>query len=157
MRSFLLLAAVVLIAAAVAGCGGETAIRSGEEASHYIDDVLRGVKDPSAFKLADGATPVARAALADAQPLSEMQRLVDEAPDATCTAAGIISTASGAKPESPEAVTLDPAGELQARNRARDQGVPDSVRDRVFHAALQMAQSTLVDAAAKACTAAQTA
>lgn len=129
-------------------------VRSGDDAIRYVDDVLRG-KNAQKFSLADDAAPVARAAIDDREPLLRFQEVVDAAPDAACDVAGLVSDAAGAVPGSVAPLTLDLQDRLRIPIAASERGVPQDLATRVIEAAVEMAQSTWLEAADKACEIAQ--
>lgn len=140
---------------AVGGCGGKAAIKTPSQARSYIEDVLRSGKNPNEFELADNATPVAVAARADAAPLKRFREVVGESADAACIVAGLVSDAADAAPQSVLPVTLE-GSELVAINfDASRHGVSSEHTTRVLNAALEMSQSTWVEAAGNACDVAQ--
>lgn len=126
-------------------------MKSTDDVGRYVDDVLRGKKSADDFKLGDGATPVARAALEDREPLKRFQQVVDEAPNAACHVAGLVSDAADPSAGFFTPMRLDSEDVSGIKLEALGNGIPQRHTDRVVDAAREMAQSTWVDAADTAC------
>jgi hypothetical protein len=126
-------------------------VRNGDDAVRYVDDIVHGKSAVDDFKVADNATPVAEAAVADAEPLTAFQQAVEQAPDQICTIAGLISDVGGAVPGSVDPVVLDTPQLMYISFEASAAGVPNDLTTRVLSAARDMSQITLVTATDKAC------
>jgi hypothetical protein len=130
-------------------CGGKEVLRNADDAARYIDDVVRGGK-ASEYKLADDASRAAQAAYEDAGPLQSLQDAVDAAPGYACDVVGVVSDVGEVVPDSYEPA-LNALNETEAEARSDTLGVPPTVSDPILSAALDMAQSTWVEAADVAC------
>jgi hypothetical protein len=157
VRLCLLVAAAVVFVSMTTGAGcssseGKATVRTAEEAKTFIDEFLSGAKTASEFKLAKGADAVAEAAFADTGPLSQLRRLVDEAPGHACDVLDITKNVAEAQAGSPFQVLLTTEQDDEIRDIAdKNYGVPVSFTNRVINAVHGMANSTLVDSVVTAC------
>ena len=146
-------AALVLVSTGAAACGAQV-VRNADDASRYVDEVLRGA-GPQEFTLAKDATPSARAAMEDAGPLSDFRLTVEQSASTACDVAGVVNAAANPLAESVEPVTLETAERDAVYSQVNERGIATYTTTRVVNAALDMAQSTWVEAADKSCNIAQ--
>jgi hypothetical protein len=160
VRSFLLLLAATAFVSITTGAGcsaseEKAAVGTAGQAKRFIDDLLNGAKTANEFKLSKNAGPVAQAAVRDAEPLSELRRVLEEAPGQACDVLNITKNVASVLPKSPFRVQITAEQEKAIRRQARQ--VPEGVTDRVLNAARGMSESTLVEATDAACSVAQNA
>jgi hypothetical protein len=94
---------------------------------------------------------VARAAFADEVEVSALRRTFDEFPEQSCDVVGLVSSVAEPAPEFPYPLTLTSAEQDSIWFSAEQAGVPTELTDQVLDAAVDMAQSTWVDAADEIC------
>jgi hypothetical protein len=140
---------LAVLAVGATGCGGKEVLRNADDAARYIDDVVHG-GSAARYKLADDASRAAQVAVDDAGPLKQLQDTIDATPDAACEVVGIVSQVGDVTPGSYDD-TLDVAEAIQVQQQADPLGIPSTVRSPVVTAALEMAQSTWIEAADAAC------
>jgi hypothetical protein len=142
-------AGAITVGVLACGGGGKEVLKNSDDAARYIDEVMQGASS-SEYTLADDATRTAVVAMDDSGPLTKLRDGVDAAPGQGCQVVGVINDVADSAPDSTEPV-LDAAELIDVSIEVKRLGIQSEVRAPIVDAALDMAESTWVDAADLAC------
>jgi hypothetical protein len=140
VRKILALGAASALLGAAVGCdGGKTIVRTGDDAGQYVDDLLRGA-NPNDYRVAQDATPIARAAVNDSDSLTNLVAIFQERTNETCFVVALVKSVGEPDPNATE--RLRSLRAALVRSDSRQQGISDEVTNTVLESAQSLSQST---------------
>lgn len=144
-RFGLLTLSATAVMAALAGCGGgQTVVRTADDASRYVDEIMRGA-DPGDYRVADDSVAVAKAAVEDSRSLEELGERIRDYGEEVCAVLRILIDPL-VDEDSTQRVQLLPTDRELIEDRAEDLGVPRNSAQQTIRSVQLMRWSTLKDA-----------